>query len=149
LNPAEHKSYKGTRLANSPRVENIKAKFKILRARMDGLLVTCMEVPFSDFMNLDIRVGKVEEATQVPESRNLLKLIVDFGSEKRQSVAGLLQYYKPEELVGKKFVFVLNLQRRKLMGIESQCIVLAAEDNEGNVILVCPEKDIAAGSKIR
>jgi methionine--tRNA ligase beta chain len=108
-----------------------------------------MEVPFNDFMKLDIRVGEVEEATQVPESRNLLKLIVDFGSEKRQSVAGLLQYYKPEELVGKKFVFVLNLQRRKLMGIESQCMVLAAEDNEGNVILVCPEKDIAAGSKIR
>lgn len=108
-----------------------------------------MEIPFSDFMKLDLRVGKVEEATQVPESRNLLKLIVDFGSEKRQSVAGLLQYYKPEELVGKKFVFLLNLERRKLMGIESQCMMLAAEDDEGNVILVAPEKDIAAGSRIR
>jgi len=108
-----------------------------------------MEIPFNDFMKLELRVGKVEEATQIPESRNLLKLIVDFGSEKRQSVAGLLQYYKPEELVGKKFVFVLNLQRRKLMGIESQCMVLAAEDNEGNVILLSPEKDIAAGSRIR
>jgi methionine--tRNA ligase beta chain len=108
-----------------------------------------MEIPFKDFMKLDLRVGKVEEATQIPGSRNLLKLIVDFVSEKRQSVAGLLQYYKPEELVGKKFVFVLNLQRRKLMGIESQCMVLAAEDSEGHVILVAPEKDIAAGSKIR
>jgi len=108
-----------------------------------------MEIPFDDFMKLELRVGKVEEATLIPESRNLLKLIVDFGSEKRQSVAGLLQYYKPEELVGKKFVFILNLQRRKLMGIESQCMVLAAEDNEGNVILIGPEKDIAAGSRIR
>ena len=108
-----------------------------------------MEIPFNDFMKLELRVGKVEEATLVPESRNLLKLIVDFGSEKRQSVAGLLQYYKPEELVGKKFVFILNLQRRKLMGIESQCMVLAAEDSEGHVILVAPEKDIAAGSRIR
>ena len=108
-----------------------------------------MEIPFNDFMKLELRVGKVEEATLIPESRNLLKLIVDFGSEKRQSVAGLLQYYKPEELVGKKFVFILNLQRRKLMGIESQCMVLAAEDNEGNVILLSPEKDIAAGSRIR
>jgi len=108
-----------------------------------------MEIPFDDFMKLELRVGKVEEATLIPESRNLLKLIVDFGSEKRQSVAGLLQYYKPEELVGKKFVFILNLQRRKLMGIESQCMVLAAEDNEGNVILISPEKDIAAGSRIR
>jgi methionine--tRNA ligase beta chain len=111
--------------------------------------VTWLEIPFNDFMKLELRVGKVEEAMQVPGSRNLLKLIVDFGSEKRQSVAGLLQYYKPEELVGKKFVFVLNLQRRKLMGIESQCMVLAAEDNDGNVILVGPEKDIAAGSRIR
>jgi len=108
-----------------------------------------MEIPFDDFMKLELRVGKVEEATLIPESRNLLKLIVDFGSEKRQSVAGLLQYYKPEELVGKKFVFILNLQRRKFMGIESQCMVLAAEDNEGNVILIGPEKDIAAGSRIR
>ena len=108
-----------------------------------------MEIPFNDFMKLDIRVGKVEEATLIAGSRNLLKLIVDFGSEKRQSVAGLLRYYKPEELVDKKFVFILNLQRRKLMGIESQCMVLAAENNEGNVILIGPEKDIAAGSRIR
>lgn len=108
-----------------------------------------MEIPFDDFMQLDIRVGKVEEATLISGSKNLLKLIVDFGSEKRQSVAGLLRYYKPEELVDKKFVFILNLQRRKFMGIESQCMVLAAEDNEGNVILIGPEKDIAAGSRIR
>jgi methionine--tRNA ligase beta chain len=108
-----------------------------------------MEIPFDDFVKLDIQIGKVEEATQIPGSRNLLKLIVDFGSEKRQSVAGLLQYYKPEELVGKKFVFVLNLQRRKLMGVESQCMVLAADDARGNVVLLCPEKDIVAGSKVR
>jgi methionyl-tRNA synthetase len=108
-----------------------------------------MDIPFDDFMKLDFRVGKVEEATQVPKSRNLLKLVVDFGSEKRQAVAGLLQYYEPEELIGKKFVFLLNLERRKLMGIESQCMVLAAEDDEGNVSLVVPEKDIAVGSKIR
>jgi methionine--tRNA ligase beta chain len=108
-----------------------------------------MEIPFDDFMNLDIRIGKVEEATLISGSKNLLKLIVDFGSEKRQSVAGLLRYYKPEELVDKKFVFILNLQRRKFMGIESQCMVLAAEDNEGNVILIGPEKDIAVGSRIR
>lgn len=108
-----------------------------------------MDVSFEDFMKLDLRVGKVEEATLISGSKNLLKLIVDFGSEKRQSVAGLLQYYKAEELVGKKFVFVLNLQRRKIMGVESQCMVLAAEDNEGHVILIAPEKDIAAGSRIR
>ena len=108
-----------------------------------------MEIPFNDFMELDMRIGKIEEATLIPGSRNLIKLIVNFGFEKRQSVAGLLQYYKPEELVGKKFVFILNLQRRKIMDIESQCMVLAAEDSEGHVILIAPEKDIAAGSRVR
>jgi len=107
-----------------------------------------MEISFDDFMKLDVRIGEVEEATLIPGSRNLLKLIVDFGSEKRQSVAGLLRYYEPEELVGKKFVFILNLERRQLMGVESQCMALAAEDNEGNVVLIAPEKDIAVGSKI-
>ena len=75
-------------------------------------------------------------------------MIVDFGTEKRQAVAGLLQWYKPEELVGKSYAFILNLQRRKLMGIESQCMILAAEDNKGNVVVLQPEKDVAEGSKI-
>ena len=69
-------------------------------------------------------------------------------SEKRQAVAGLLKYYKPEDLVGKKCVFLLNLQRSMLAGIESQCMVLAAEDEAGNVSVLQPEKDIAEGSKI-
>ena len=107
-----------------------------------------MEITFDDFKKLDIRIGEVEEAEQVPESRNLIKLIVDFGFEKRQCVAGLLNYYEPEEFVGKKFAFLMNLQRRKLMGIESQCMVLAAEDNMGNVALIAPEKDIESGSKV-
>jgi len=108
-----------------------------------------MEIPFNDFLKLDMRVGKVVEAKQIPGSRNLIRMIVDFGFEKRQSVAGLLQYYKPEELVDKKYAFVLNLQRRKFMGVESQCMILAAEDDKGNVILIMPEKDIDVGSRIR
>jgi methionyl-tRNA synthetase len=106
------------------------------------------EVSFVDFQKFDFRVGKIIEATQVPESKKLIKLIVDFGSEKRQAVAGLLKYYTPEELVGKKCVFLLNLQRRMLAGLESQCMILAAEDEAGNVTVLQPEKDIAEGSKI-
>jgi methionyl-tRNA synthetase len=107
-----------------------------------------MEITFDDFKKLDIRIGKVEEAEQIPESRCLIKLVVDFGLEKRQCVAGILNYYDPEELVGKKFAFIANMQKRKLMGKESECMILAAEDNTGNVALISPEKDIAAGSKI-
>ena len=106
------------------------------------------EVTFDEFQKLDLRVGKIIEATPIPNSKKLIKIMVDFGSEKRQAVAGLLKYYQPEELVGKKCVFLLNLQRRMLAGVESQCMVLAAEDSEGNVTVLMPEKDIIEGSKI-
>lgn len=107
------------------------------------------EISFQEFQKLNLRVGEVVKAEQIAGSRNLIKMIVDFGFEKRQSVAGLLQYYKPEELTGKKFAFILNLQRKRFMGIESQCMVLAAEDEKGSVVLLKPEKDIEVGSRIR
>jgi methionine--tRNA ligase beta chain len=106
------------------------------------------EISFEEFQKLDLRIGKVIEATQIPNSKKLIKLMVDFGPEKRQAVAGLLKYYTPEQLIGKKCVFLLNLQRRVLAGVESQCMILAAEDSEANVTVLMPEKDIAEGSKI-
>lgn len=108
-----------------------------------------LEISFDEFMRLDLRVGEVVEAQQIAGSRNLIHMVVDFKIEKRQSVAGLLQWYQPEELVGRKYVFILNLERRKFMGVESQCMIFAAEDSEGNVVLLVPEKDIEVGSKIR
>ena len=106
------------------------------------------EISFAEFQKLDLRIGKIIEATQIPNSKKLIKITVEFGLEKRQAVAGLLKWYKPEELVGKKCVFLMNLQRRILAGVESQCMILAAEDSEGNVVVLVPEKDIAQGSKI-
>lgn len=107
-----------------------------------------MEISFEEFQKLDLRIGKILEANQIPGSRNLIKMTVDFGTEKRQAVAGLLQWYKPQDLVGKKCAFILNLQRRKIMGVESQCMVFAAEDDKNNVVVLQPEKDIAEGSRI-
>jgi methionine--tRNA ligase beta chain len=107
-----------------------------------------MEISFEEFQKLDMRVGKILEANQIPGSRNLIRMVVDFGTEKRQAVAGLLQWYKPENLAGKKCAFILNLQKRKFMGVESQCMILAAEDDKGNVVVLQPEKDIVEGSKI-
>jgi methionine--tRNA ligase beta chain len=106
------------------------------------------EISFAEFEKLDLRVGKIIEATPIPNSKKLIKIIADFGTEKRQAVAGLLKFYTPEQLVGKKCVFLLNLQRRMLAGEESQCMVLAAEDMAGNVSVLIPEKDITEGSKI-
>lgn len=107
-----------------------------------------MEIPFAEFQKFDMRVGKVLEANQIPGSRNLIRMIVDFGTEKRQAVAGLTQWYKPEDLVGKKYAFILNLQRRKFMGVESQCMILAAEEDETSVVCLQPDKDVAEGSRI-
>ena len=106
------------------------------------------EITFDEFQKIDLRIGKIIEASALPESKKLIKILVDFGSEKRQAVAGLLKYYKPEELIGKKCLFLLNLQKRMLAGLESQCMVLAAEDEAGNVTVLQPEKDIIEGSKI-
>lgn len=107
-----------------------------------------VEISFGEFQKLDLRIGKITEANQIPGSKNLIRLMVDFGIEKRQAVAGLLRWYYPQDLLGKKCVFILNLQKRKMMGVESQCMILAAEDDEGNVVVLEPEKDIVEGSKV-
>lgn len=106
------------------------------------------EITFAEFEKFDFRIGKIIEAIQIPDSKKLIRLLVDFGTEKRQAIAGLLKYYKPEDLVGKKCAFLLNLQRRMIAGVESQCMVLAAEDSTGNVSLLQSEKDLVEGSKI-
>jgi methionyl-tRNA synthetase len=106
------------------------------------------EITFDYFEKIDLRVGKIIEASAVPLSKKLIQMQVDFGTEKRQCIAGLLKYYRPEDLIGKKCVFLLNLQRRVIAGLESQAMILAAEDSAGNVSVLQPEKDIVEGSKI-
>jgi methionine--tRNA ligase beta chain len=106
------------------------------------------EMTFAEFEKFDLRIGKVIEANSVPESKKLIKMQIDFGMEKRQCIAGLQKYYKLEDILGKKFVFLTNLQRRVIAGLESQCMILAAEDSAGVVSVLQPEKDIAEGSKI-
>jgi methionine--tRNA ligase beta chain len=106
------------------------------------------EITFDEFMRLDMRVGKILEVIPVINSKKLMRVMVDFGAEKRQAIAGLVAYYKPEELVGKKCVFLLNLKRRMIAGFESQCMILAAEDDKGVVAVLQPEKDVAEGSKV-
>ena len=108
-----------------------------------------MEISFKDFQNLDFRIGKIIKAEVVQGSKNLIRMDVDFGSEKRQCVAGLKQYYQPEELEGNKYMFILNLERKKFMGLESQCMIFAADDEKGNIVLIKPEKEVDIGSKVR
>jgi methionyl-tRNA synthetase len=108
-----------------------------------------MEISFKEFQNLDLRVGKVLEAERIESSRNLVKLTIDFGSEKRQAVAGIAQHYKPEDLVGNEYMFILNLEKKMMMEVESQCMIFAAEESNGNIVLMKPEKEVEPGSHVR
>jgi len=105
-------------------------------------------IPFKEFQKLDLRVGKIIKAERIEGSRNLIKSQVDFGDKQLQAVSGLAQQFEPEELVGKEYMFVCNLERKKFMGIESECMIFAAEDSNGKLALIKPEWDIEAGSKI-
>jgi methionine--tRNA ligase beta chain len=104
-----------------------------------------MIIKFDDFQKIDLRVGKVLEAEKVEGSEKLLKLIVDLGSEKRQLVAGIAKYYKPQDLIGKEIVVVANLEPKKLMGIESQGMLLAA-NVDGEPVILIPEKEVPPGT---
>ena len=105
-------------------------------------------VSFDDFAKLDLRVGRIIEVKDHPNADRLYLVKVDIGDEVRQLVAGLKKYYKPEELLNKTVVIVANLEPKKLRGVESQGMLLAADDGE-NVALLMPDKGIKLGSKIR
>ena len=106
-------------------------------------------ITIDDFKKVDLRVAKIVECENVPKSEKLLKLQVEVGSEKRQIVAGIAQHYKPEELIGKTIVVVFNLQPAKLMGQESQGMLLAASDGDGRLVYVSPSSEIGSGSVVR
>ena len=104
-------------------------------------------ISFDDFKKIEIRIGKIISAEKVMGSKKLLKLEVDFNTEKRQILSGIAQFYQPENLIGKLCPFVFNLAPRILMGIESQGMMLCADD--GGPVLLHPEKEIKTGSVIK
>ena len=106
-------------------------------------------ITIDDFKKIDLRIARVTQAENVPKSEKLLKLQVEVGSEKRQIVAGIAQHYKPGDLVGKSIVVVFNLQPAKLMGQESQGMLLAASNSDGKLVVVTPSGDIESGSVVQ
>ena len=107
-------------------------------------------IAFSDWEKVDLRVAKIEKAEDIEGADKLYKLTINLGSEKRTLCAGLKQFYKKEELEGKKCIVFINLAPRTMRGIESKGMLLAAvSEDESQVILISPEKDIKEGSKIR
>jgi methionyl-tRNA synthetase len=100
-------------------------------------------------MNVELRVARVLAAERVPKSKKLIQLRVDAGTDERTIVAGIAEAYEPEALVGRLIVIVANLKPAKLMGIESNGMVLAASSDSGMPILVAPEAGAAPGMRVR
>jgi methionyl-tRNA synthetase len=106
------------------------------------------EIVFDDFAKLDIRVGKVLKAEKMEKSNKLLKLLVDTGIDQRTILSGIALHYSPEEMVGKQVTLIANLAPRKMMGIESQGMILMAEDKDGKLKLVQPVEEVRPGSQV-
>lgn len=104
-------------------------------------------IEYDDFQKMEIRIAEIIEAEKVAKSDKLIKLRVQMGNEKRTVVAGIAQHYQPENLIGKKVALLLNLKPRKIFGLESQGMILAAS-NQDNLTLIVPDNDIPSGSEI-
>ena len=104
-------------------------------------------ITLSEFQTVDLRVARVESVEPHPDADKLFVIKLDVGGEQKQTVAGLRGHYTPEELVGRHVIVVNNLQPARLRGVESQCMLLAAQ-GEGQVVLLVPEKEIAPGAKV-
>ena len=106
------------------------------------------EISIDDFDKIQIQVGEVIKCEPVKKAKKLFVSQIKIGAETRQIVSGIAKYYKPEEMVGKKVAVITNLKPCKLCGVESQGMILAAGDDEGNLSVVTVDKDIVAGSEI-
>ena len=106
------------------------------------------EITYDDFAKLQFQIGEIVKCEEVAKSKKLLCSQVKIGSETRQIVSGIKAWYKPDQMVGKKVMVVTNLKPAKLAGLLSEGMILCAEDNEGNLALMTPEKDIKPGSEV-
>ena len=107
------------------------------------------DVPFDDFLKMDIRVGTVLECSRVPKADKLLKFLIDDGMEKRTIVSGIAKYYAPEDLVGKQICFIANFAPRKLKGVESQGMILSAQNPDGSLVVITPSAPVTPGAQVK
>lgn len=105
-------------------------------------------IDYDTFSKMDVRVGKILEAEKVPKTQKLLKLKIDTGVDVRTVVSGIAEYYKPEDIIGKHACFLVNLAPRKIRGIESNGMILMAENPDGKLTFISPDEDFTPGSTI-
>jgi methionyl-tRNA synthetase len=106
-------------------------------------------ITIEDFAKIDLRIAKVLTAEKVEGSEKLIKLRIKVSGEERQIVAGIAQHYQPEELPGKEIVVVANLKPAKLRGLVSEGMLLAASNDQGQVVILRPDIEVGEGSKVK
>ena len=106
-------------------------------------------IQFEDFMKMDIRVGKIIAAEKVAKTKKLMKLTVDTGIDQRTIVSGIAEHYTPEEVIGRQVSVLINLEPKPLKGIVSQGMILMAENADGTLSFVSPDKEVKPGSEVR
>lgn len=107
------------------------------------------EIKYDDFAKLDLKVGRIESASRVPDTNKLLTLLVDLGSEKRQLLAGIAEAYPPEDLVGKDIIVLVNLEPKLIRGLESNGMLLCADPSGSQPVLLTVEKNVPSGTIVR
>ncbi len=140
----------GTGLAEAAGTEQPSENKKQEQMKTEELEIANLkpEIVYDDFAKIDLKVGTILSADKVEKADKLLKLEIDLGFEKRIIVSGIAQHFYPEEIVGKQVVVVANLAPRKMRGIESNGMILMAEDAEGKLHFVKPENVIGNGSSV-
>ena len=128
---------------------------KLERIKQENILKNFTPAPvqenvaFDDFLKLDIRVGKVLECKKVPKADKLLQFKIDDGMGGRTIVSGIAKYYAPEDLVGKEVCFIANFAARKLKGVESQGMILSAENADGSLVVIGPQGEVKPGCQVK
>ncbi|MDX2444761.1 MAG: methionine--tRNA ligase [Bacteroidales bacterium] len=150
-----HKIGKGTHLFQKIEDNEIKTQVeKLLNTKQQNEKLVSHNpmketVSFEDFSKMDIRTGTILEAEKVPKTKKLIKLLIDTGIDQRTVVSGIAEYYKAEDIIGKQVSVLLNLQPRKLKGIESQGMILMAENSDGKLTFVSPVEESENGAEIK
>ena len=127
---------------------------KLARIKQENIIANfkpepvAKECTFDDFMKLDIRVGKVLECSKVKKADKLLQFKIDDGMGGRTIVSGIAKFYEPDDLIGKEVCFIANFPPRKLKGIESQGMILSAEDADGRLVVIGPQGKVKPGVKV-
>ncbi|MFM9028715.1 MAG: methionine--tRNA ligase subunit beta, partial [Bacteroidota bacterium] len=135
--------------SQADRLQSIKAANEATNAQNTSSIKP-MKSPttFDDFQKMDIRIGTILAAERVPKTDKLLKLTIDTGIDQRTVVSGIATYFEPEKIIGLQVTLLANLEPRKIKGIESQGMILLAEDTDGKLVFVSPTEKVGSGSTV-